>query len=165
MLAVDGSELSNRAVEHVGDVFSQCSQCGHLEITLLHVLDLPPSLREHQGAGDPDEERRLEEDLMARRQAWLEERRKELEETIFEPARRILKSKGISGERVKIRTKVAADAHSDEAYAIVNETRLGDHGILVLGRRGKSTLQEFIMGSVVHKVMHQAKNFAVWVVE
>jgi nucleotide-binding universal stress UspA family protein len=162
LLAVDGSELSNKAVEHVGNVVCQCKD---FEITLLHVVDIPPSLREHEGSIDPDRERMIEKELADRRDEWLEERCNELEKTIFQPARQVLKNKGVTKDTASIHTKVAADVHSDVAFAIINEAKQGDYGILVIGRRGKSTLKEFLMGAVVHKVMHQQKNCAVWVVE
>lgn len=162
LLAIDGSEMSNTAVDHVGDVVRGCTD---FKITLLHVLDVPPALREHRGSEDPDEERRLEEELKDGKQQWMKESQKELEETLFGPAKKRLEAKGLTGDGGTIRTRVTADAHSDVAAAIVDEAKRGGYGVVVLGRRGKSTLKEFLMGAVVHKVVHNAESCAVWVVQ
>jgi nucleotide-binding universal stress UspA family protein len=162
LLAVDGSEKSNKAVDHVGDVVCKC---GDFRITLMHVIDVPPAFREHPGSEDPDEERRLEAELKESKQQWMKDSQAELEKTIFGPARERLAAKGVTVDNVKIRTKVAADAHSDVAAAIVDEAKRGEYGIVAIGRRGKSTLKAFLMGTVVHKVVHQVEGCAVWVVE
>ncbi len=162
LLAVDGSEKANAAVDHVGDIVRSCTD---FRVTLLHVVSVPPSLREHPGAEDPDEERRLEEELKDGKQQWMKDSQAELEKTIFGPAKERLAAKGVSAEGTRIRTKIAADPHSDVADAIVNEANRGDYGVVALGRRGRSTLKAFLMGTVVHKVVHQVQGCAVWVVE
>ncbi len=161
LLAIDGSDLSNRAIDHVGSIVGSCKGFG---ITLLHVLSVPPALREHPGSEDPDEERRLEEELKEGKQQWMKESHTELEKSLFGPAKERLKAKGLTDEAATVRTKVAADAHSDIAAAIVDEAKRGDYAVVVLGRRGKSTLKDFLMGTVVHKVVHQVGDCAVWVV-
>jgi Universal stress protein family. len=40
----------------------------------------------------------------------------------------------------------------------------GGFGTVVIGRRGVSKAEEFLFGSVSTKVMHLAKDCAVWVV-
>lgn len=162
LLAIDGSKMSDRAVDHVGDVVRGCTD---FKITLLHVLDVPPALREHPGAEDPDEERRLEEELKDTKQQWMKESEKKLEETLFGPAKKRLEAKGLTGKAATIRTRVTADPHSDVAAAIVEEAKRGDYSIVVVGRRGKSTLKEFLMGAVAHKVVHNVEGCAVWVVQ
>jgi nucleotide-binding universal stress UspA family protein len=162
LLAVDGSKMSNRAVDHVGDVVCQCKE---FEVTLFHVLDVPPALLEHPGAGDPDEERRLEEELKDNKRQWMDESRKRVEKEIFAPAKKVLMAKGATEEASALHVKVVGDSHADVSTAIVNEAKAAGYDILVLGRRGKSTLKEFMMGSVVHRVVHQVEGCAVWVVE
>jgi nucleotide-binding universal stress UspA family protein len=162
LLAVDGSEKSNKAVDHVGDVVCNC---GDFSVTLLHVIDVPPAFREHPGAEDPDEERRLEVELKESKQQWMKDSQAQLEKTIFGPAKERLTAKGITMDKTKIRTKIAADAHSDVAAAIVDEAKRGGYGVVAIGRRGKSTLKAFLMGTVVHKVVHNVEGCAVWVVE
>lgn len=161
LLAIDGSEMSDKAVDHVGEVVGKCKE---FSITLLHVLDVPPALREHSGSEDPDEERRLEEELKDSKEEWMREAHAELERTLFGPARERLMAKGVTDEVAAIHTRVTADAHSDVADAIVQETRREKYVAVVLGRRGESTLKEFLMGTVVHKVVHEVDNCAVWVV-
>jgi nucleotide-binding universal stress UspA family protein len=161
LLAIDGSSMSDRAVDHVGEVVGGCKGFG---ITLLHVLAVPPALREHSGSEDPDEERRLEEELKDSMQEWMREAHAELEKTLFNPARERLAAKGVTDEVAAVHTRVTADQHSDVADAIVQEAKRGQYVAVVLGRRGKSTLKDFLMGTVVHKVVHEVDNCAVWVV-
>jgi len=162
LLAIDGSKMANRAVEHVGNVVCQCRE---FEITLLHVVDVPPSFLEHPGAGDPDEERRLEEELKDRKRQWMEETERRIDKEIFEPARKVLEAKGATKDAATLKTKVVGDSHADASFAIINEVKSGGYGILVLGRRGRSTFKEFMMGSVVHKAVHQVEGCTVWVVQ
>jgi len=161
LVAIDGSGPSIRAVDHVGEIVGNCKKA---RITLLHVVAVPPAFREHPGASDPDEERRLEEEMKEGKQRWMKETKEELEETLFGPARRRLEAKGASGEGVVVRSKMVADPHSDVASAILDEIKRGGYHVVVLGRRGKSTLKTFLMGTVVHRVVHNVEGCAVWVV-
>ena len=43
--------------------------------------------------------------------------------------------------------------------------REGGYGTIVVGRRGLSKVYEFFMGRVSDKVLHLAKDMAVWIVE
>ena len=54
---------------------------------------------------------------------------------------------------------------SSRAGAIVEQAKLGGYGTIVVGRRGISKIEEFVMGRVSNKVIHLAKKgMAVWVI-
>ncbi len=82
-------------------------------------------------------------------------------DNVFEEAKGKLVKSGFKKNQVT--TKIITQAHS-RAGAIVQEAKLGGYGTIVVGRRGLSKVQDFIMGRVSNKVIHIAKNHAVWVV-
>ena len=89
------------------------------------------------------------------------EKSKRTIDSVFEEAKRKLVKSGF--DKNQITTKIITGAHS-RAGAIVQEAKLGGYGTIVVGRRGLSKVQDFIMGRVSNKVIHIAKNHAVWVV-
>jgi nucleotide-binding universal stress UspA family protein len=50
------------------------------------------------------------------------------------------------------------------AFAVVEEAQAGGYGTIVVGRRGISKVEEFLLGRVSSKVVGQAAQAAVWVV-
>ncbi len=50
------------------------------------------------------------------------------------------------------------------AQEILDTMEEGDWGAVVVGRRGISKAEEFLFGSVSNRIIHYAKNCAVWVV-
>ena len=82
-------------------------------------------------------------------------------EAVFQKAAGHLEKAGVEGDRIstKILTGVAS-----RAKAIVEEAKNGGYGTIVVGRKGLSRVEEFIMGRVSNKVVELAKEMAVWVV-
>jgi nucleotide-binding universal stress UspA family protein len=161
LIALDGSPSSMRAVEHVADVI-----CGHkvAEVTLFHVCFDPPSLLEHGGSEDPDEERELDVRLHEKLTRWIERCREGVQEDILDGAKKVLQDRGCSDEVVTVRTKVAAEAQTDVASCIIQEAGDGGYDAVVLGRRGASARREFLFGSISSKVIHHLDGCAVWIV-
>ena len=62
-----------------------------------------------------------------------------------------------------MKTKLITGVAS-RAGAIVEEAKKGSYGTIVVGRRGLSKVEEFFMGRVSNKVIHLAKEMAVWVI-
>jgi nucleotide-binding universal stress UspA family protein len=162
LLAVDGSESSTKAVEYVGEFISKCEES---DVTLYHVITIPPELLEHGGSEDPQEESRLGKVLREEKQKWEEKKRGQAEREIFAPAKKILKGKGVREEVTAIRCKLTSEAHPDVALAIINEVNSGGYGTLVMGKRGISMLKEFVFGSVTCKVVHHIDGCAIWIIE
>ncbi|MFH1351545.1 MAG: universal stress protein [Pseudomonadota bacterium] len=91
---------------------------------------------------------------------WTEAGKKE-RERVFERARRHLLEAGLDPKRLN--TKVITGV-SSRAGAIIQEAEEGKYGTVVVGRRGLSKVEEFIMGRVSSKVVHMARDRAVWIV-
>lgn len=162
LLAVDGSDASLRAARHVGEILAGREG---FEVTLFHVCAVPPRLLEHDGAEDPDDERRLEEALEAECRAWRQAKHAEVEERIFVPALRVLRAAGIDEHRTYVSTRFVTEAHADVAAEILQEQHEHDHDVIALGRQGLSTLRELVFGSVASRVVHHGKGRAIWLVE
>jgi nucleotide-binding universal stress UspA family protein len=65
--------------------------------------------------------------------------------------------------RNQINIRTVTGAHS-RAAVIITEALEGGYGTIVVGRRGLTNVEEFIMGRVSNKVIHMAREMAVWVV-
>ena len=81
---------------------------------------------------------------------------------VFDEAKSRLVESGI--ESNQITTKIITGAHS-RAGAILKEAKQGGYGTIVVGRRGLSQGRDFFIGRVSNKLIHMAKNQAVWVVD
>ena len=79
----------------------------------------------------------------------------------FESAKGVLADYGFPPDSIE--TKILYGEES-RAGAIVRESRSGNYGTIVLGRRGISKIEEFFMGRVTNKVAYMAKGLALWVV-
>jgi nucleotide-binding universal stress UspA family protein len=161
LLAVDGSEAAMRAVAHVGDILA--GRKGS-EVTLCHVVQVPPRLLEHGGAG-PGARGLLPEGMQTALEKWEKEVRERVEDQIMRPAKQILKERGVDANTTLIRANVSEDAHPDVALHIIRAVEARGFDAVVLGRRGRSALREFALGSVTSKVIHHIKNCPVWVVD
>ena len=82
-------------------------------------------------------------------------------ESVFEEATGRLEKAGFG--RNQVTTRMATGVLS-RAGAIIEEALKGRYGTIVVGRRGLSSVEEFSMGRVSNKIIHMAKELAVWVV-
>ncbi|EPR43979.1 UspA domain-containing protein [Desulfovibrio sp. X2] len=144
LVAVDGSENSRRAVEHVAAVLV-CS-CEFM-VTLLHVIAEP----------DPD----YFDDSPARRLEWMGKERREAE-TYLEEYKRILTGAGLPSSRVTVEVK-EMDCPSIAQCILAQRESLGAD-IIVLGRQGRGAREELLLGSVSKRVVHHAHKCAIWIV-
>ena len=152
LLALDGSEGAMKAVDYVGTLLGGSDY----EVTLLHVMREINWLICQKETEDyiPSELEASSEEK------WLKDEGVEMG-PVFDEARIRLINAGIDPNRVK--TKLVRGV-SSRAGGIVEEAKLGGYGSIVVGRRGLSRVEDFFMGRVSNKVVHLAKDMAVWVV-
>jgi nucleotide-binding universal stress UspA family protein len=81
--------------------------------------------------------------------------------SVFEKATSRLENAGFRRNQITART---ATEVLSRAGAIIQYALKGGYGTIVVGRRGLSEVEEFSMGRVSNKVIHMAKELAVWVV-
>lgn len=153
LLAIDGSEPSMRAVRYVANLLGNRTDA---VVTLFHVLmPIPPSLLE----GSTE----YEKELKQQRASWVRDE-KAVENTLFAPVREIFRQSGF--RQIQIQTTCRTSVHQpDVAYEILLECQKGDYDTVVMGKRGKSSIQTFQTGSVTEKVFRHARVNALWVIE
>jgi len=143
LVAFDGSEAAERAV----DMAARLLDPAHSTIRLLFVErtdamfeSMPSLLALHQSTTAKSEDA-----LEARLQA----------------ASQRLAAAGFAPEQIS--HKVVKGAIS-RANSIVDEAYIGDYATIILGRKGRSMVEDFSIGRVVTKVVHLANTHTVWVV-
>jgi nucleotide-binding universal stress UspA family protein len=144
LIAVDESESSKRAVLYVADLVGGLPG---FTVTICSIIAAP------------------EEDFFDRKeqgQAWIKEKTAQIG-IMLENYRQILIHSGFSGDKVSIRSLV--NREKSFADAILSMHCDLTCCTVVVGRRHKSKTEEFLFGSTSSKLVHEAKNCAVWVVE
>jgi len=147
LVAVDESENAMRAVDYIAGTFTP----DH-EVTLYHVVMDTAAICD---MNSPE----LIPYFTAQQLTFcsLEDRKKELVRKAMDEAKNRLVRAGFEGKNVlsKMESKkrgVAGD--------IITEAQSG-YETIVLGRRGLSSIAEFLIGSVSQKVLHGAKDVSV----
>lgn len=154
LLCADGSENARLAVEYVGSMLGGNSK---FEVTIFHVIRGLSVFQ--QMFGKP-----FSQDAQ---KAWAEKAEKEVAAArkemaaILEDLRVRLINAGLDPGRV---TQTIVSGATSRAAAILEEAEKGKYDTIVVGRRGISMIQEFFIGRVSNKVIHQARGKAVWVV-
>jgi nucleotide-binding universal stress UspA family protein len=145
LLAIDHSDNAQKAVDYVGKMLG-CNR--EADITMLYVINEPsPDIMP-----DDEERRRYVEQM--------KEKTLEFVESIGAH----LSNWGIPKENIHLRI-LSCSKTTSVAEGILQELRQGEYGTVVVGRRGVSKREEFLFGSVSNKVVREAKNCTVWVVE
>lgn len=144
LIAVDDSENSMRAVLYVADLLGGS---GGVRATVLNVIDAPP------------------EDFFA----TAEERAKHLEKEHVKSASLLAKCKTIltqaGFDEGMVQTESVESSGSTIADCILEARKKHKCCTVALGRRGISKKEEFLFGSTSSRVIHEAGNCAVWVIE
>ena len=146
MLAVDGSESSLRAVDHVSFMLQGNSD---VTITILHVT---PKF----GDVNPIDFDILEDEEIGELVIKGEKRRID---NFFAHASRIFNEAGISTDQLQIRN---VKCSVNVKKTIINEARKGNYKTLVVGRSGMN--KSFFFGSVSRYVVEKTPGFAIWLV-
>ncbi len=146
MVAIDGSEASLRAIDHVSFMFSNNPD---IRLTLLHVAS---KARDYCEIG-PDEQPSAElEEIVARGD-------KACIDQFYAHAIGKFAANGISENQVEMKT---IKGGRNTGKAILEEARKGNFGTLVFGRRGAN--KAFFMGSVSRYIINRASNAVLWIV-
>lgn len=145
LVAIDLSENSLKAIDYVAKMM-QCHSV--VKVTLLNVIKEPsPDIM-------PNERDRQKE---------VEEKRAETL-SLMEQAAKRLTAHDIPVENIQLKIQVCSKPVS-VAELILHERQSGGYGTIVVGRRGMSKKEEFLFGSVSNKIVREARDCTVWVVE
>lgn len=144
LIAVDESDNSRRAVMYVADFFSGNQD---IFITLLSIIPEPTD------DFFPTEEKRRQ---------WLTEKEAAMQQTLI-GYKELLLDAGLKDGQIETRLSIRPCVSIGDA--ILEEQEKLRCCIVVVGRRGISHSEEFVLGSTSSKILHHAKHCAVMVVE
>jgi len=143
LLAFDGSEGSQRAVDFVGRTMGGFD----FEVKLIHVI---------RGK----ENSHPEINRLYSPAKYMESTRKEMAAELASAGKRLvdlgLKPHQISTEQVS--------GVASRAAAIIAEAKQQNYGTIVMGRRGQSRVRDFFIGRVTNKVIYLARDRTVWII-
>ena len=149
LVTVVGAEISRRVVEHTIRYFSHLKES---KFTLFHVI--PPVAPELQTSSYwdiiKDLTREEQQESMAQRMEAYAEKAK----SIAQEGKDRLISAGIPEEKVVVKFQ---SQKQGIARDILKELEEGNHGILVLGRKGVKDISQFGLGSKANKLLHYAR--------
>jgi len=152
LLALDNSNNSLRAVKYVANTFKATAT-----ITMFSVLPDPTAACELDG---PSLIPIFKENI--RTFCTIENAKKSAVEGFMEEAKKTLVKAGFPAKNLSIRIR---KKKVGIARDIVKEAQQGKYDTLVVGRRGLSSIQQFMLGSVSNKVLHIAKKISVIIVD
>lgn len=151
LVAIDGSETSRKAVAFVAGMFSTDNHITLLSVMrpvdLLCAMD-SKALKGYMAAHHPDYCREVDELKRAALKSALS------------AARQRLVDGGFNQDKISLLLKTM---RSDVALEIIEESRNG-FDVIVLGRRGLSSVKGFFLGSASQKVLNSAKDVSVLIV-
>ena len=146
MVAVDGSESSLRAVDHISFMLMGNT---NVAVTLLHVMSKAREFYEESLDEEPSTEL---EDLVTSGD-------KKRIDQFYPLAVKKFKDAGLSENQIEIQT---LEGRNRPGRVIIETASKGNFGTVVIGRRGIN--KAFFTGSVSHYVINKASGCALWVV-
>ena len=155
LVAVDGSEASLRAVDHVAFMLGSNPEA---EVDFLHVVPKLQTYCAVDFSGHDDHWAGLQGDIDSIEQEFRREDDVCINDFLLQ-AVRILQQAGFSQERIKIDER---ETTLGIARTIINTAVEGGYGTIVIGRRGLG--HSSFLGSVSDRVIRRAGDLAVWLV-
>jgi nucleotide-binding universal stress UspA family protein len=151
LVALDDSRNAMRTIEFITKTFSPVE----IDVTLFSVLPDTAALCD---MNSPE----LTPYFLSQQSSFcqLEERKKQLVNEALKQARDILVNAGFDKDLVHLKVQAKKKGIARD---IIEEARSG-YSIVVMGRRGLSGVQEFMLGSVSQKVIHGVKDISVLIV-
>jgi nucleotide-binding universal stress UspA family protein len=158
LIAVDGSAESERAVDYVGAMLRETPD---VRVKLFHVLKpIPRELLEHGGSENPQAEERLSQKLRTEQEAWIQAESAR-EYPILAQALDVLGKAGFPLDRAS----TAFGHEEDVVRNILEEAQAGDYGTIVIGRHRSQGTKRLFGKDTVERLLRDAKDLALWVVE
>lgn len=154
LVCLDGSDESKFSLAHLANVLDPS---GGVEINLFHAVRSFHSFRNFMREVMSSE---ADSDAIEKVHSELDHAASMMQPS-FDKARELLISGGVDPARIHQKIERGV---SNAAHAIVQEAEEGGYDTILVGRRGLSRVEEFIMGSVSRKVIQLAKSRTVWVV-
>lgn len=151
LVALDDSSNAMRTVEFITKIFSPAEN----HITIFSVLPDTAALCD---MNSPE----LTPYFLSQQSSFclLEERKKQLVNEALKQAKDLLVKAGFNQDLIHLKVQAKKKGIARD---IIEEAHSG-YSIVVMGRRGLSGVQEFMLGSVSQKVIHGVKDISVLIV-
>lgn len=147
LVTLVGAAISRRVVEHTVKYLSHLKNS---RFTFLHIIPpVPPIYWDHTRILDKMERKERE----AHKRKWMKEY-SDLVKEIAQTGQEVLIQAGIRKENVTFKILPARRAMAGDILA---EQESG-YGVLVVGRKGSKELGPFRLGSIADKLLHNAQN-------
>jgi nucleotide-binding universal stress UspA family protein len=152
LLPVDNSKNSLKAVKHVADSIRPDAR-----ITLFSIIPDPIDACGLEGPG-------LNPIFKENVQVFcaISDVKKAAMEGFMEEAKKVLEKAGFPSKNIIMK---AVDKKAGIARDILKEAAKGEYDMIVLGRRGLTSVKGFVMGSISQKIVQNAKNITLTLVE
>jgi nucleotide-binding universal stress UspA family protein len=161
LIAVDGAEVSNRAVTYVAGLIGACRG---FRVHLLHILPpLPPELLEVGGSEDPDVEQREEALACEQQAAWLAHA-EESAQPILDQAKSILREAKVPFQAMESECVIPINGEAI-VTDILEAAQANQCGTIVVGRSPFHGLRAWFGQHLGDKLIRQGEGLAIWVVE
>lgn len=147
LLAVDGSESNLKAISVVGQLLKDQKDC---EILLLHCVQPSAMLYPGELAG------------IQGTQGFSPEVQQKHGNSILDAARRMLTADGFPADLIRTELHLGC---TDPAQDILSQTESEGIRTIVVGRRGRSSIENLLLGSVSSKVAQYSRYKTVWIVD
>jgi nucleotide-binding universal stress UspA family protein len=128
-----------RAVDFVGEVTTGCNY----EVSLLHVIR--------------DKDHPFSKSLF---KTFAKDRAEAVASANYLATKKLV-SWGLPSDAITTRT---IRGKSSRARTMFEEAKANAFGTIVVGRRGRSGVQDFFIGSVANKIIYLARDPAVWII-
>jgi nucleotide-binding universal stress UspA family protein len=145
MVAVDGSESSLRAVDHLSFMVGENPK---INVTLFHVT---PRLTDYCAIDFEDKDAGIDQVIARGDKRYIDH--------FYAHAREMFRAASIQENRIEIKV---AKCTVNVGKTIVGEAKKGNYGTVIIGRRGTS--KAFFMGSVSRYVLDRTQNRALWLI-
>ncbi len=156
LIAVDDSDESARALQYAGSLLRDIRD---VNVTLFHVLNpMPRELMEHGGSENPETENHLGEQLRKDQEEWLRTEGA-IEYPILVTAMERLGQTGFPLDRVTLKL----GHERDIADSIMDETRAGGYGTVVVTRHGPAGTKRLFSSGIIDRLLRDLSGVAVWV--
>jgi nucleotide-binding universal stress UspA family protein len=150
LVGIVGAPVSQRVVDHVVRYFSHLKES---KFTLMHVSPaIPPQYWESEGIPASGRDKYIA--------PWLQEYTERVKAIAGDAQKKLIEN-GIPEQNVVIKLE---PQKRGIARDILVELEEGNHGILVIGRKGYKNIKEFGLGSKAHKLLISGRAFIICLV-
>ncbi len=153
LVTLDGSEASFETVRYIASVVPPCEW----DVHLFHVWDPVP-----EGFWDFEINPAAGKSHADAISIWRNRLRRNIEE-LMARAKQYLMEHGFDHQQVNIRIQISNRKQSIEKD-IAEEARSGKYHCVVLGRRGLSSISDYMMGTVTQRLLSCLTDVPLWIV-